>query len=62
MYSFLLSMSLPSRREKCVGLLLGCGEKLGLNERGCYVTLGLGSLAVLLLLVILIMAASWPGE
>ena len=55
-------MSLPSRREKCVGLLLGCGEKLGLNERGCYVTLGLGSLAVLLLLVILVMAASWPGE
>ena len=62
MYSFLLSMSLPSSKEKCCSLLLGCGEKLGLNERGCYVCLGLGSLAILLLLVIVIMAASWPGE
>ena len=55
-------MSLPSSKEKCCSLLLGCGEKLGLNERGCYVCLGLDSLAILLLLVIVIMAASWPGE
>jgi len=50
---------LPTRKEK-EGILLRYARKLGLNDRGCYLAIGLALLAFLLLVVIIIMAACWP--
>ena len=36
--------------------------KFGLNDRGCYVAVVLGGLAFFFLLIILAMAAAWPGR
>ena len=52
---------LPSRKEK-ESLLLRYAKKLGLNDRGCYLAVGLAVLAFLLLVVIIVMAACWPGQ
>ena len=52
---------LPTRKEK-EGILLRYARKLGLNDRGCYLAVGLALLAFLLLVVIIIMAACWPGK
>ena len=52
---------LPTRKEK-EGILLRYARKLGLNDRGCYLAAGLALLAFLLLVVIIIMAACWPGK
>ena len=52
---------LPTRKEK-EGILLRYARKLGLNDRGCYLAIGLALLAFLLLCVIIIMAACWPGK
>ena len=52
---------LPTRKEK-EGILLRYARKLGLNDRGCYLSAGLALLAFLLLVVIIIMAACWPGK
>ena len=37
-------------------------RKFGLNDRGCYVAVVLGGLAFFFLLIILAMAAAWPGR
>ena len=52
---------MPSRKEK-ESLLKRYAKKLGLNDRGCYLAVGLAVIAFLLLLVIIIMAVCWPGE
>ena len=51
---------MPSRKEK-ESLLKRYAKKLGLNDRGCYLAVGLAALTFLLLLVIIIMAVCWPG-
>ena len=51
---------MPSRKEK-ESLLKRYAKKLGLNDRGCYLAVGLAVIAFLLLLVIIIMAVCWPG-
>merc|ERR1719336_3473976 len=50
---------MPSRKEK-ESLLKRYAKKLGLNDRGCYLAVGLSVLTFLLLLVIIVMAACWP--
>ena len=52
---------LPTRKEK-ESILLRYAKKLGLNDRGCYLAVGLSLITFLLLVVIIIMAACWPGE
>ena len=52
---------LPTRKEK-ESLLLRYARKLGVNERGCYVTVGLSVFTFLLIIIIIIMAACWPGN
>ena len=52
---------LPSRKEKD-GLLLRYAKKLGLNDRGCYLAIGLSMFTFLLIIIIIIMAACWPGN
>ena len=52
---------MPSRKEK-ESLLKRYAKKLGLNDRGCYLAVGLAVIAFLLLLVIIIMAVCWPGQ
>ena len=52
---------MPSRKEK-ESLLKRYAKKLGLNDRGCYLAVGLSVIAFLLLLIIIVMAACWPGE
>ena len=37
-------------------------RQFGLNDRGCYVALGLAALAFLLLVIIITMGATWPGK
>lgn len=50
---------MPSRKEK-ESLLKRYAKKLGLNDRGCYLAVGLSALTFLLLLIIIVMAACWP--
>ena len=52
---------MPTRKEK-ESLLKRYAKKLGLNDRGCYLAVGLSVLTFLLLLVIIVMAACWPGN
>ena len=47
---------MPTRKEK-ESLLKRYAKKLGLNDRGCYLAVGLAVIAFLLLLVIIIMSA-----
>jgi hypothetical protein len=37
-------------------------KKLGLNDRGCYLAIGLAIITFFLLVIIVAMAISWPGE
>ena len=52
---------LPTRKEK-ESILLRYAKQLGLNDRGCYLAAGLSVITFLLLIVIIIMAACWPGK
>lgn len=52
---------LPTRKEK-ESLLLRYSKKLGLNDRGCYLAIGLSVFTFLLIIIIIIMAACWPGN
>ena len=52
---------LPTRKEK-ESILLRYAKKLGLNDRGCYLAVGLSLITFLLLIVIIIMAVCWPGK
>ena len=52
---------MPSRKEK-ESLLKRYAKKLGLNDRGCYLAVGLSAITFLLLLIIIVMAACWPGK
>ena len=52
---------LPTRKER-ENILLRYAKKLGLNDRGCYLAVGLSIITFLLLVVIIIMAALWPGN
>ena len=36
--------------------------QLGLNDRGCYVAVGLAGLAFLLFVIVIAMGAAWPGK
>ena len=36
--------------------------KLGLNDRGCYVSCALAALAFSLLVIVITLAACWPGK
>ena len=36
--------------------------KLGLNDRGCYITCALAALAFCLLVVVIALTACWPGK
>lgn len=42
--------------------LLIYARQFGLNDRGCYVSAGLASLAFLLLVIVIAMGATWPGK
>ena len=37
-------------------------RQLGLNDRGCYVAVGLAGLAFLLFVIVIAMGATWPGK
>ena len=54
-------IKLPSRKEK-ESLLKRYANKLGLNDRGCYLAVGLAIIAFFFLVIIIAMAACWPGE
>jgi hypothetical protein len=49
------------RKEK-ESLLKRYAKKLGLNDRGCYLAIGLAIITFFLLVIILAMAISWPGQ
>lgn len=36
--------------------------KLGLNDRGCYISCGLAALAFCLLVIVIALTACWPGK
>lgn len=52
-------IKLPSRKEK-ESLLKRYAKKLGLNDRGCYLAVGLAIIAFFFLVIIIAMAACWP--
>ena len=54
-------LRLPTRKEK-ESLLKRYSRKLGLNDRGCYVAAVLAFLATGLTVIIIAMAACWPGQ
>ena len=37
-------------------------RQFGLNDRGCYVAVGLATLAFLLFVIVIAMGATWPGK
>ena len=49
------------RKEK-ESILKRYAKKLGLNDRGCYLAIGLAIITFFLLVIIVAMAISWPGE
>ena len=49
-----------NRKEK-QSILKMYAKKLGLNDRGCYLAIGLAILIFFLLVIIIAMAFSWPG-
>ena len=54
-------VKLPSAKHKD-NYLRKYGLKLGLNDRGCYISCGLAVLAFILLVIIIVMALHWPGK
>ena len=54
-------LKLPSRRDN-QSLLKMYAKKLGLNDRGCYIAIALAIIVFFLLLIIIAMIVSWPGE
>ncbi len=50
------------RRKEKESLLKRYAKKLGLNDRGCYLAIGLAIITFFLLVIILAMAISWPGQ
>lgn len=54
-------VKLPTAKEKD-NYLKRYARKFGLNDRGCYVSCCLAILAFFLFLIVVAMAASWPGE
>jgi hypothetical protein len=54
-------IKLPSRKEK-ESLLKRYAKKLGLNDRGCYIAVGLAIIAFFFLVIIIAMAACWPSK
>ena len=54
-------IKLPSRKQK-ESLLKRYAKKLGLNDRGCYIAVGLAIVAFFFLVIIIAMAACWPSK
>ena len=54
-------LKLPTAKERH-SYLRKYARKLGLNDRGCYVACALAALAFFFLVIIMAMAASWPGK
>ena len=54
-------VKLPSRKEK-ESLLKRYAKKLGLNDRVCYLAVGLAIIAFFFLVIIISMAACWPSK
>ena len=52
---------LLNRKEK-QSILKMYAKKVGLNDRGCYIAIALAILLFFLLVIIIAMAASWPGK
>ena len=58
-------MACTSKKSKDSGshnYLQMYARQLGLNDRGCYVAVGLAGLAFLLFVIVIAMGATWPGK
>lgn len=58
------SAAASSKKSKDIGqnYLQIYARQLGLNDRGCYVAVGLAGLAFLLFVIVIAMGATWPGK
>jgi len=50
------------KRRSNPSILKMYAMKLGLNDRGCYISCALGALAFCLLVVVIALTACWPGK
>lgn len=56
-----IKSSVKPHKEKKNYLLI-YARQFGLNDRGCYVAVGLAALAFLLFVIVIAMGATWPGK